>query len=231
MHLVIIMPAYNESKVIASVLGRLPQKLPAVHKVTPVVIDDNSSDNTKEVAESCGAICVRHEVNLGAGGATVTGLEVARLLKADIVVTMDSDGQHDPNDLPTLIAPIVKRKVDVVLGSRMKQVAKEMPFHKVVGNVILNGITFAFFRIWVSDSQSGFKAFSKKALKSIQLSTCGYEVCSEIIGEIKQKKLRFSEVPITTIYTDYSKSRGQLSLNAINIILGLLIRPLRGRSS
>ncbi len=226
-HLIIVLPAYNEARVISQVLGSLPKKLRGVGKITPLVIDDNSSDNTRAMAESCGAVCLRHSVNLGAGGATITGLEAARSMNADIVVTMDSDGQHDPNDLQSLVDPIVEKEVDVVLGSRMKQVSKAMPSHKVWGNNVLNGITYLFFRIWVSDSQSGYKAFSRRAIESIQISTCGYEICSEMIGEIKRHKLAFTEVPISTIYTDYSKSKCQLSLNAVNIVLGLLLRQLR----
>lgn len=226
-HLVIVIPAYNESKVIADVISALPKKLPGVGQITVLVIDDNSTDNTKAVTESCGARCIRHEANLGAGGATVTGLEAAKRLKADIVVTMDADGQHSPDDLGPLLAPILSDECDVVLGSRLKRQTEGMPFHKKIGNNLLNGVTYLFFHIWVTDSQSGYKAFSKRALRKLEIRTTGYEFCSEIIGEIKRKNLQYREVPISTIYTDYSKSKGQLAINAINIILGLLLRNVR----
>lgn len=222
MHLVIIIPAYNESRVIADVVAGLPKKLPGITKVTPLVIDDNSDDATKQQAEKAGAWVVRHEINLGAGGATITGFEAAQKMGADIVVTMDADGQHDPKDMPALIEPIVAGEADVALGSRLLRVAKGMPFYKKIGNNLLNIVTFVFFGIWVSDSQSGYKAFSRKALEKIELSTVGYEFCSEICGQIKQKKLRYVEVPIRAIYTDYSRSKGQLALNAVNIVLSLL---------
>lgn len=227
MHLVIVIPAYNEGKVIQQVITALPKTMDGVARTTILVIDDNSNDNTKQITEACGAKCIRHEANLGAGGATVTGLEAAKRLKADIVVTMDGDGQHSPDDLHPLIEPILSKKFDVVLGSRLKRSTQNMPFHKKIGNNLLNGITFLFFRIWVTDSQSGYKAFSKKALHEIEISTTGYEFCSEIVGEIKRKKLRYTEVSISTIYTDYSKAKGQLAINAINIILGLLLRNIR----
>lgn len=227
MHLVVVIPAYNEGKVIKGVITSLPTSLPGVTQITPLVIDDNSSDDTKALAESCGATCVRHELNLGAGGATVTGLEAAKQLKADIVVTIDADGQHDPTEMACLIYPIVHRQADVVIGSRLKNAAPDMPVYKRFGNNFLNGVTYMFFGIWVSDSQSGYKAFSKRALRKIELSTSGYEFCSEIIGQIKQKHLRFQEVPIATIYTDYSRGKGQLAINAVNIILGLMLRSLR----
>jgi glycosyltransferase involved in cell wall biosynthesis len=226
-HVVVVIPAYNESRVIREVLETLPQTFEGVGKITPIVVDDNSSDETKLIAEACHALCVRHEVNLGAGGATKTGFEAAKRLKADIIVTMDGDLQHDPNDMEALIRPILNGQADVVLGSRLLRTQKNMPFYKQTGNNLLNIITFLFFRIWVSDSQSGYKAFSKKALQKITIKTSGYEFCSEIVGEIKHKKLRFREVPIATIYTDYSKAKGQLALNAVNIVLGLFLRNIR----
>jgi len=226
-HLVVIIPAYNEAQVIGDVLSSLPKKITGIDKISPVVIDDNSRDDTKLMAEQQGALCVHHPVNIGAGGATITGLEAAKRLKADIVVTMDADAQHNPAEMTNLIQPIVAGRVDVVLGTRFKNERINMPFYKFVGNNMLNIVTFLFFRLWVSDSQSGYKAFSRRALHTIKLSTCGYEFCSEIIGEIQKNRLSFREVPISTIYTDYSKSKGQLTLNAINIILGLLLRSLR----
>lgn len=227
MHLVIVIPAYNEAKVIGSVLDNLPKQLKKVTKITPLVINDNSTDNTAAVARAHGARCVTHNMNLGAGGATLTGFEAAKKMGADLVVTLDADGQHSPDDIADVIRPITHRGYDVVIGSRLLRPSKQMPAYRRFGNWVLNGVTFLFFGIWVTDSQSGFKAFSRQALDKIELSTVGYEFCSEIIGEIKRLKLRYKEVPITTIYTDYSKMKGQSALNALNIIFGLLTRNLR----
>lgn len=228
MHLVIIIPAYNEASVIGDLLSRLPRALSGITKITPIVVDDNSNDGTQGVVQASGVMCIRHQSNLGAGGATVTGFEAAKRLKADIVVTMDGDNQHDPDEIEVLIRPIVLGQADVVIGSRLKGAStKAMPVYKRLGNNALNIVTFAFFRIWVSDSQSGYKAFSREALKQIELRTTGYEFCSEICGEIKRKKLRLREVPIRTIYTDYSRKKGQLALNAVNIVLGLLLSKIR----
>ncbi len=227
MRLAIVIPAYNEGTVIQDVVASMPKHLQGVSKIVPIVVDDNSSDNTRQQAEAAGALCIHHEANLGAGGATITGLEAAKSLDIDIVVTMDADGQHSPSDMERIIEPILKNKADVVLGSRMLVASSEMPVYKRFGNNLLNIVTFLFSRTWVSDSQSGYKAFSRKALQSIELRTTGYEFCSEIVGEIHRKKLRFQEVPITTIYTDYSKAKGQLALNAVNIVLGLLLRSIR----
>jgi glycosyltransferase involved in cell wall biosynthesis len=227
MHLVIIIPAYNEAKVIGTVINGLPKTLKHITKITPLVIDDHSNDGTRPVAKAHGARCIRHSINLGAGGATITGLEAARRYNADIAVTMDADGQHDPKDIAKIIKPIINKEVEVVIGSRLKIPSREMPPYKRFGNWLLNFVTFIFFGIWVSDSQSGFKAFSRHALDSIKLSSNGYEFCSEIIGEIRDKKLTYAEVPIHVIYTEYSKSKGQPALNAINIFFGLLSRGIR----
>lgn len=227
MHLIVVIPAYNEAQVIGEVIDSLPKTLKKVTKVTPLVVDDNSTDDTAKIAKAHGAKCVSHRVNLGAGGATITGFEAAKRMKADLIVTMDADGQHDARDLADLIRPITHRKYDVVIGSRLLRRGKDMPAYKVFGNWGLNVITYIFFRIWVTDSQSGFKAFSRHAIEKIKLSTSGYEFCSEIIGEIKRHKLTYKEVPISTIYTKYSKMKGQSPLNAINIILNLLTRGIR----
>lgn len=227
MKLVVVIPAYNEAKVIEAVLASIPKQIAGVSKITAVVVDDNSNDNTRERVEKAGAICVRHELNLGAGGATVTGFELAKKLDADIVVTMDGDGQHAGEEIEHLVRPIINNEVDVVIGSRLMGEREQMSTMKLLGNNLLNIVTYLFFRIWVSDSQSGFKALSRKALNEITLSTTGYEFCSEFIGEIKAHKLKYKEVPVSTIYTDYSRGKGQMALNAVNIVTGLATRKLK----
>jgi UDP-N-acetylglucosamine---dolichyl-phosphate N-acetylglucosaminyltransferase len=228
MHLVIVIPAYNEDRVISDVIEAIPKAIKKITKITPLVIDDNSKDATAKQAKKSGAVCIRHEMNLGTGGAILTGIEAAKHMKADIVVTMDGDGQHDPHDIRALIQPIIQDNADVVLGSRlMSKQNKNMPTHRTVGNKLLNLATFLLCGLWVSDSQSGYKALSRKSLDIMQLSSSGYEFHSEIIGEIKRNHLRYKEVPISTIYTTYSKSKAQPALNAINIVLGLLSRGMR----
>ncbi len=227
MQLVIVIPAHNEAQSIKHVIKSIPKSLPGIDKITTIVVDDHSADETRKIAEKVGARTFRHNLNLGAGGATLTGIEAAKRLNADIVVTLDADGQHDPADIADVIKPIVRHEVDFVLGSRLIEKSKAMPAYKKVGNFLLNLVTYLFFHIWVTDSQSGFKAFSKQALATIELSSNGYEFCSEVVGEVKRHRLRYLEVPITTIYSSYSKRKGQHPLNAINIFLGLLTRNIR----
>ena len=102
-----------------------------------------------------------------------------------------------------------------------------MPLTRIAANLLLNAITFMVYGKVVSDSQSGFKAFSRVAMNTMQLSASGYEVCSEIIGEIVRNQLNYKSLPVKAVYTDYSKAKGQHFLNGINLILQLLSRLLR----
>ena len=130
----------------------------------------------------------------------------ANLLAADIVVTMDGDGQHDPADIETLTGPILAGESDVVLGSRLLN-REEMPFIKVIANSIGNFFTWIFYGILVSDSQSGYRAYSKFAALIIDTKADKYEYDSKVIREIRNNRLRFAEVPVHTRYTDYSKGK------------------------
>ena len=221
----VVLPAYNESAVIGSVLSRMPSRINS-SQIVPIVVDDGSTDETSERAREQGAYVVRHLTNLGVGAATITGLWAARQLDADLVVTMDADGQHDPNEIEALVQCLVGGPFDVVIGSRILN-PQGMPISRVAANLLLNAVTFVAYRKIVSDSQSGFKAFSRRAVESLDLRSTGYEICSEIIGEIYRKKLRYKSMPVKAVYTKYSQAKGQHFLNGINLILGLLMRFMR----
>ncbi len=226
MNLAIIIPAYNEEKVLKSVLESLPSKLKGIEKIFTVVTDDGSKDKTYSIAKKYATVALRHKINLGAGSATITGIRYAvRILKPDIVITMDSDGQHDPKNIPTLIEPITASQADIVIGSRMLDTIG-MPVIKIFTNKIANLITFIFSGIWTTDSQTGFRSYSKYALSKIHLRTTGYEYCTEVFSEIKRNHLKFVEVPVKVIYSDYSKSKGQSISNSLNIIIRLINRNL-----
>ena len=146
---------------------------------------------------------------------------------------MDSDGQHNPKDIEKLIKPILENKADVVLGSRMLG-EKGMPFSRILMNKIGNGVTYLFFGIWVSDSQSGFRAYSKKTLDSVYTYMDRYEFESEMLGQIKAAKLKVKEVPIKVIYTEYSLNKykhdaaftAQGLLNGIKMVIRLIENTL-----
>ena len=198
----IAIPAFNEERVIQDVIKEIQD---AGYK-NIIVVDDGSTDKTQEKAKSAGAIAIRHKINRGKGAATKTGIEAAKLLEADIIVTMDGDGQHDPKDIEKLTEPIIQNHCDVVLGTRLKD-TEGMPWYKIIANHVGNFFTWFLFGLWVTDSQSGFRAYSKHATEVINTKGDRYEYESEIIREIYIYKLKFKEVPIAVRYTEYSMGK------------------------
>ena len=201
----IVIPAYNEEKIIQSVLREI--QAAGYHNI--IVVDDVSTDATYTKArEMPGIIALRHKLNRGKGAATKTGIEVAKLRGADIIVTLDGDGQHNPLDIEKLLRPIEDQHCDVVLGTRLKN-PKGMPWYKILANKIGNVITWYFYGLYVSDSQSGFRAYSRHAAELINTKTDRYEYDSEVIHEIYRYKLSYQEVPIEVRYTAYSMGKVQ----------------------
>lgn len=226
MRLLIGIPAYNESHMISKVLKMLPKKLKGLTNIDVLVVDDGSIDETASIAYKSGAIVLSHLINRGLGATLRTIFAYALNQQYDILVTFDADGQHNPKDIPHVIHPILCEKKDVVIGTRWKQKA-EVPFSRFVINKVANFITFLLFGIYTSDSQSGLRAFNKRALKRISTTTDGMEVSSEFFKEIQRNKLRFGEVPIQAVYTQYSIVKGQRVDNAPELLLRLIIRFLR----
>ena len=201
----IVLPAYNEEKVIRETL----EEIRAAGYTNIIVVDDGSRDQTYEKARAVpGVVALRHRLNRGKGAATKTGIEAAKLLGAETIVTMDSDGQHNPADIARLVEPIEQNRCDVVLGTRLKD-PRGMPWYKVLANWIGNAITWYFYGLWVSDSQSGFRAYSRHASELINTKTDRYEYDSEVIREIYLYKLKYQEVPIEVRYTEYSMGKVQ----------------------
>lgn len=209
MKTVAIIPAFNEEKTIGLVLSKVKGQVDQI-----IVVDDGSKDNTYQIAKDKGVLVYRHPVNRGLGGALGTGIKAALCNNADIIVTIDADGQHEPAEIQRLIKPIIAGESDVVIGSRFLT-RQPMPISRRVGNKFFNFVMRALFGIKTTDSQSGMRAFSKEAAGKIELCTNGMEVSSEILKEAKAKKLKIKEVPIKSIYTDYSLSKGQ------NLTLGI----------
>ncbi len=226
-NLLITIPAYNEQETILKVISKIPKKIKGVKEIKILVIDDGSIDSTPYLVEKMGVILIRHIVNCGLGAAIKTAFTYAKKSQTDILVTIDADGQHNPKDLPRVIKPIMNKKWDVVIGSRMIRKYKSMPLRRKAINILANIFTFLLSGIWTTDSQSGYRAFSRKAIKSIDLITQRMEVSSEIFSQIRKNKLTYYEVPIKPIYTNYSLRKGQMIINAPNVILKLLINLAR----
>jgi glycosyltransferase involved in cell wall biosynthesis len=208
MKLAILIPAYNEARTLGQVIQQVKSvNLPGVEKEI-IVVDDGSSDRTMEIARARGAIVIKHLLNRGVGGALNTGMEAALRLGADVVLTFDADGQHAPDDIGRVIEPIQSGRADAVVGSRMID-PRGMPWTRQVANHLANLATWVLLSAKTTDSQSGLRAFSRDAAKRMRIAAGRYEVSSALCGEIQRLHLRSVEVPIQTIYTEYSLSKGQ----------------------
>lgn len=218
----VIIPAYNEEKAIAKVVdGIIEEMRNKFSRFIILVVNDKSTDQTSREARKSGAVVIDHILNTGAGGATATGLEYAKKFDYDLAVTMDGDGQHLSQDALNGLEIAIKQETDLLIGSRL-MIDGEMSRLKVIGNKGLSIITNILFGVKSTDSQSGLRVFSKKAIINLRWKSTGFEFCSEMIWRAKQQKLIVSEYPIKAIYTDYSRSKGQSNWNAIHIIKNML---------
>ena len=218
----IVIPAYNEGRVIGKVIRDIKKE--GFKNI--IVIDDGSKDNTYDKAKKAGALVLRHFLNRGKGAAVKTGLEAAKILGATFTITMDGDGQHDPKDLKTILKKL-ERGYEVVLGSRFL-LRNKIPTKKRLFNLIANIITWFFYGLYVSDSQSGFRGYSKKALELIDTESEEYEFDSEVLREIVRHKLKYCEVPIKVYYTPYSQSkrRKQGFVSGLKTLYNMFIKQL-----
>lgn len=190
-------PCFNEERCIGSVVLKTKKFVSSV-----VVVDDGSADATAEVAAEAGATVYQHGRNQGYGAAVRNALSKGRELGADVLVILDGDGQHDPRDIPRLIKPLFNGEADVVVGSRFLHGSKKPPFYRRIGQRVLTSITNVGSGQKISDSQSGFRAYSAKALKELNLVENGMSVSSEMQFAISKAGLKVAEVPIDVSYAD-----------------------------
>lgn len=219
----IVVPAYHEE----STIGKLVFELRQEGYKNIIVVDDGSEDKTFTRAKEAGAKVLRLPVNRGTGGALRTGFAYALKQKAEVVVMMDADLQHKVEDIDKLVKPILKGEADIVLGSRLLREAKLMPPVRRLANFLGNLITGLLHGIVVSDSQSGFRAIKAEALAKMDLKSSRFEICSEMIGEIKRLNLVYKEMPISTVYTSYSLSKGQSFKNGLKTLARLVAIKLQ----
>ncbi|MCL4390433.1 MAG: glycosyltransferase family 2 protein [Patescibacteria group bacterium] len=194
----VIIPAYNEAETIANVIADLRR----FGYWDIVVVNDGSRDDTGKIARRLKVTVLTHVLNRGLGAALGTGFAYAQKTGADVLVTFDADGQHKAKDIKKLLDVLVKKNVDVVIGSRTRQRAN-MPLGRRLLNFLSNVLTLILFQVWSSDSQSGLRVFNKKALECINIKTDKMEVSSEFFKEIRDNHLKFAEVPISAVYTAY----------------------------
>ncbi|UYU17320.1 MULTISPECIES: glycosyltransferase family 2 protein [Methanoculleus] len=215
----VAMPAYNEEAYIAKTVIGAGQYASAV-----LVVDDGSTDDTVPIAEALGARVVRHETNKGYGGALQSIFAAACDLGAEELVIIDSDGQHNPRDIPRLLAELRKGN-DVVIGSRFVEgSAGKIPAYRKVGMKVLDTVTtMAGNNLAITDSQSGFRAYGRKAIEAIRISGEGMSAGSEILIQISDHRLKVAEVPIKVRYD----IEGTSSANPISHGVGVLMNIVR----
>lgn len=206
-----VIPAYNEEK---SIIGIIQKTRKYVDKV--IVVDDGSMDSTKKNAENTGAIVLRHVVNLGKGAALKTGCDFAFSKGAKFVVALDADAQHNPEDIPRLAEKLERH--DIVFSFRKSSAS--MPLVLKFGNSFISGVARALYGIDLKDTQCGFRAFSREAYRKIRWSASDYSMESEMISNAGKQRLKYSQIPIETVYSD--KYKGTTVMDGIKIVLNML---------
>ena len=211
------LPAFNEEKNIASIILQLKKKYELI-----IVCDDGSNDLTASISEEMGAIVVKHKKNLGYGVAIRSLFSKARELECDILVTFDSDGQHIVSEIEKIIEPIQKNQVDVVIGSRFLGSTKgDIPSYRKLGIKVITNLVNSQTGKKITDSQSGFRAYSSEVLSHMNLSESGMGVSTEILIKANKQNLKISEVPITILYEGETSTHNPIS-HGTSVILSTM---------
>ena len=190
-----------------------------------VIVNDGSSDNTLGVIKESqkkypkNIFIYSHIINRGVGVAMQTGFDAVLRYNPKYVVNMDSDGQHSVDDLDNVLEPLITGKAQAVIGVRP---LKDMPLSRNIANAIMNLLTRIFYKVDVSDSQTGFRAITREALDKIEINARGYLISSEFIREVNDNNIPFAEVPIETIYTPETQKKGTNVKVAFKILIQMI---------
>jgi glycosyltransferase involved in cell wall biosynthesis len=219
---VVVVAAYNEARVIASVVRAVSADGWCV-----VVVDDGSTDRTFEQLAHLPVWRLRHIVNRGQGAALQTGIRHALNLGAEVIVTFDADSQHDPSQIDDIVEPVASGRCEVAIGSRFLDGNSRVPLVRYL--VLKLGVLFTRVTtgLRVTDTHNGFRAFSRRAAERLSIEMDRMAHGSEILEQVARHRWRFCEVPVTVRYTDYSIAKGQRSANALRIAIQVLLEKIR----
>ena len=207
MNVTIGIPAFNEEKNIAGIISKLRK-----YADTIIVCDDGSTDLTGKISEELGTIVITHEKNKGYGASINSLFLKAKELGTNVFVTFDADGQHRVEDIPIVIEPVINNKAEIVIGSRFLELkSEEMPNYRKVGIKLITKVTNLSIKEKLTDSQSGFRAYSKKALDEIIPSDEGMGVSTEILIKASNLDLKIAEVPIKVSYEGETSTKDPIS--------------------
>jgi glycosyltransferase involved in cell wall biosynthesis len=214
---ILVIPAYKEELVIGSIVLKARQIVERV-----IVVDDGSMDRTSEVATYAGAKVIRFEKNMGKAHALLVGLNHARELGCKVAVTLDGDGQHKTREIPAVIHPIMEGKADLVIGSRFLSEGTHVPAYRRMGQKTLDVFTRIGSGHKCTDTQSGFRAFSRKALDNLDISSSGYSIESDMIAHFAERGLVIAEVPITVRYEVPNKHKMNPMAHGLSVLAGIV---------
>ncbi len=207
LNIIVGIPAFNEEKNIARILSKIKEITDTV-----IVCDDGSTDSTSKIANNHGALVINHEKNLGYGAAIRSIFLKAKEMSGDVLVTFDADGQHRIEDISKVARPIQDQKADIVIGSRfLSEDISEVPEYRKFGIKIITKITNASIKENLTDSQSGFRAYSKKVLSDITPIENGMGVSTEILIKASTKDMKIAEVPIKVLYQGKTSTHNPVS--------------------
>ena len=206
MKITIGIPAYNEEKNIAKIITKLKKITDSI-----IVCDDGSSDMTSEIAKNLGVIVISHKKNMGYGAAIRTIFEKSAEIGSDILVTFDADGQHRVEDVSRVLRPLENSEADIVIGSRFLGKQSNVPNYRKLGIKVITQVTNSSIKTKLTDSQSGFRAYSKHVLSKISLSEIGMGISTEILIKASSEGLRITEVPITILYSGDTSTHNPVS--------------------
>jgi glycosyltransferase involved in cell wall biosynthesis len=200
-------PAFNEEKNIAKMIVKLKKIYDEI-----IVCNDGSADLTGEIAENLGAIVINHKQNLGYGAGINSILKKSKEIGTDILVTFDADGQHKVEDVKKVIEPIKNGDADLVIGSRFLSKTKEkIPEYRKIGINIITKVTNAGLKKKITDSQSGFRAYSKDLISKLDISDMGMGISTEILIKTNSLGFRIAEIPITILYEGKTSTQNPIS--------------------
>ena len=206
MKITVGIPAYNEEKNIAKIIVKLKKTVDQI-----LVCDDGSTDSTCAIAESLGVTVIKHQKNSGYGMAIRSIFLKAREINADVLVTIDADGQHKIEDINKIIKPIADGQADISIGSRFLGEDNKVPNYRKIGIKIITKVTNSSLSEKITDAQSGFRAYSKKVIKEVTLSESGMGVSTEILIKASSKEFRIAEVPITISYGENTSTHNPVT--------------------